>query len=255
MDTPNISALVDAFEDVLTSTLSLVRTIPEHDADLPTDCPGWTVRDQLSHMVGLEQILSGAPTPAVELPPLAHVVSEFDIFMEQAVHVRRGLPLSAIADELDGLLPRRLAQLREQAEQGDPLVSGPFGERPLSASMPIRVLDLWAHEQDIRRAIGLPPRITGPAADASIARTLAAWATVIPAKTPGTDGTLVIRVTGPEPSGTTITLGAGGPVATLTGDVGQLTWLGFGRGAPDAAMLDGDPAVIAAVAPHLGFTP
>ncbi len=255
MDTLNISALVDAFEDVLRSTLSLVRTIPEHDADLPTDCPGWTVRDQLSHMVGLEQILSGAPPPAVELPPLEHVVSEFDIFVEQAVHVRRGLPLSAIADELAGLLPRRMAQLREQVDQGDPLVSGPFGERPLSASMPIRVLDLWAHEQDIRRAVGLPPRITGAAAEASIARTLSAWAAVIPTKAAGTDGTLVIRVTGAEPSETTVTLGAGGPVATLTGDVGQLTWLGFGRGAPDAAMLDGDPTVIAAVAPHLGFTP
>lgn len=250
-----ISELAAAVEDVLRTTLDLAREIGEDEADRPTDCPGWTVRDQLSHMVGLEQVLNGAPFPTVELPGFDHVLTDFDVYMEKIVHIRRQLPLSSIADELAGLLPRRVAQLRALAAEGDPMVLGPFGERALSASMPIRVFDLWAHEQDIRRAIGLPVRQTGVAAEVALERTLLGWSGLLPKQVEGVDGVLSIRVTGRPSSDASITLGNGGPTATLIGDVGRLTWLGCGRGAADPAWLEGDPTVIAAVMPHLGFTP
>jgi uncharacterized protein (TIGR03083 family) len=253
--TPTLSEHVDALEDVLRSTLDLARTLAETDGELPTDCPGWTVKDQLAHMVGLEQVLAGAPAPSVELPPLAHVTSDMAIHMEKIVHVRRGLPLAAIADELAGLLPRRLGQLRALVDQGDPEVIGPFGLRPLSASLPIRVFDLWAHEQDIRRALGRPPRVDCVAAQISLARTLTAWSSILSKSAGGVDGDLVVRVTAPDASETPIRLGAGGSTATLTGDLGQLTWLGCGRGTVTPDMLSGDDWVIAAVASHLGFTP
>ena len=130
------SELVDAVDDVLLQTLSLARDLTESDADLPTDCPGWTVRDVLAHMVGLEQVLQGAPQPAVELPELDHVVNEFDEYMEQHVHIRRQLPLSAIADELAGLRSRRIPTLRSQAKEGDPVVASPFRDQPMSKAMP-----------------------------------------------------------------------------------------------------------------------
>ncbi|MEQ9161950.1 MAG: maleylpyruvate isomerase N-terminal domain-containing protein, partial [Ilumatobacter fluminis] len=57
--------LVEAIDDVMLQTLSLARDLTEADADLPTDCPGWTVRDVLAHMVGVEAVLQGAPQPAV----------------------------------------------------------------------------------------------------------------------------------------------------------------------------------------------
>lgn len=249
------SELVDAVEDVLRTTLDLAREIGDDEADHATECPGWSVRDQLSHIVGLEQVLNGAPFPTVELPAFDHVLNDFDVYMEKIVHIRRQLPLAAIADELAGLLPRRIAQLRALAAQGDPMVLGPFGERALSASMPIRVFDLWAHEQDIRRAIGLPVRTTGAAADVSLERTLLGWTALLPKKVEGVDGILSIRATGRPSSDVSITLGNGGPTATLSGDVGRLTWLGCGRGRADPAWLEGDATVIAAVTPHLGFTP
>jgi uncharacterized protein (TIGR03083 family) len=253
--TPSTTDLVDALADVLRTALDLVRDLSEADGDLPTDCPGWTVKDQLAHMVGLEQVLAGAPEPTIDLPPLAHVVSDFDVFMEKTIHVRRGLPMSVIADELAGFLPRRTAQLRKLVAEGDPLVQGPFGERLLSASLPVRVFDLWAHEQDIRRATGLPVRTSGLAAQVALDRTLLAWSATLAKNIPGVDGEVIVRVTAPVPSETSIILGAGGPVATLTGDAGQLTWLGCGRGAPTSAMLGGDPTVVAALKSHLGFTP
>ena len=259
MSNPELRRLVDAFEDVLCNTLQLARGIDDEGATRPTDCPGWTVHDQLSHMVGLEQVLSGSPAPTIELPPLAHVASDFAQFMERQVHVRRGLPLAAVADELAGLLPRRMTQLSEALRQGDPEVPGAFGNRKFSASMPIRVFDLWAHEQDIRRALGLAPRVDCVAAEVSKDRTLTAWSSTLPTKVTGVDANLVIAIAGASLASSEITLGVGGPVTYVSGDVGVMTWLGCGRGrlgdVRAQLTIDGDARVIDAITPVLGFTP
>lgn len=256
MSTFTLEQLIDALDEVLAATEALARTLTEADGERPTDCPGWTVKDQVAHMVGLEQIIGGAPAPEIDLPELAHVHGDTGRFMELSVHVRRGLPLVAVVDELAGLRPRRVAELRALVADGaDPLVPTPFGERPLSAGLPVRVFDLWAHEQDIRRAMGQPPRITGLGAEVSLDRVLALWPRALPSAVEGVDGELVIEVTGPEPSTTTITLGAGGPAATLRGDLGDVTRVFCGRVVPDDDLLTGDPALVEALRPELGVTP
>ena len=58
---PSIDELIDAVEEVLTSTLELARTLTPEQGELPTGCPGWTVQNNLAHMVGLETVLSGRP--------------------------------------------------------------------------------------------------------------------------------------------------------------------------------------------------
>lgn len=248
------SDYIDAVDDVLLTTLSLARDLTEADADLPTDCPGWTVRDQLAHMVGLEQVLSGAPQPDVELPELAHVTSEIDVYMERQIHVRRRLPLSAIADELAGLRRRRVAELRLLAAEGDPAVKAPRGERPLSAALPVRAFDLWVHEQDIRRAVGLPVRTEGIAAEIALERSLMGWSAVLP-KQLGIDAEVVISVTGPTPSETRVQLGAGGQAVTITGDLGQITRWFCGRSTPGDSEITGDPAMVDLVCASLALTP
>jgi uncharacterized protein (TIGR03083 family) len=247
--------LVDVVDDVLVTTLSIVRDLGEDDADLPTDCPGWSVRDQLAHMVGLEQVLNGAPQPTVDLPPLTHVVSDVDVFMERSVHIRRQLPLASIADELAGFRPRRIAELRRLAADGDPSVIGPFGSRPLSTALPIRVFDLWAHEQDIRRAVGLPVRVVGVAADIALERSLQGWSAGLPKQLDGLDAEIFVHVTGPTPSETHITVGAGGSSAAISGDLGEITRLFCGRTTPSSDTVAGDPAVVAALRDRLAMTP
>ncbi|MGB7236501.1 MAG: maleylpyruvate isomerase N-terminal domain-containing protein, partial [Rhodococcus sp. (in: high G+C Gram-positive bacteria)] len=93
MAAPTVNELVDAVEEVLTETVAFARTLTEADGDRPSDCPGWTVKDNLAHMVGLEQVLAGAPDPAIDLPNLAHVRSDIGRYMEGHVQIRRGLPL------------------------------------------------------------------------------------------------------------------------------------------------------------------
>ncbi len=255
MAAPTVTELIDAVEEVLIETVALARGLTTADGDRLTDCPGWSVKDNLAHMVGLEQVLAGAPEPTIERLDLDHVRNDVGAYMEAHVQVRRGLPLVSIVDELAGLLPRRIAQLRGLAAGGDPLVKGPFGERPLSKSLPVRVFDLWAHEQDIRRAVGQPPRTDGLSSAVALRQCMAGWSKGLPHADLGLDGELVIEVTGPEPSTTTIVLGAGGPTATLRGDLGELTGVFCGRGQLDAGLLRGDAGLIAGLAGHLAMTP
>lgn len=248
------SELVDAIDDVLLQTLSLARDLTEDDADLPTDCPGWTVRDVLAHMVGLEQVLQGAPQPVVDLPDLDHVVNEFDEYMERQVQVRRQLPLSAIADELAGLRSRRIPTLRSLASQGDPVVPSPFHEQPMSRAMPIRVFDLWAHEQDIRRAVGLPPRVDCAAADVSMERGLLGWTHTIP-KLLDQPATVSIEVTGRPDLSTEFDVDGGGDEVAIRGDLATLTAVFCGRGDRPAGVLTGSDALVSALDGRLGLTP
>lgn len=250
----SIDEIIDAIDDVLLTASSLARDLTEQDAELATECPGWTVRDQLAHMVGLEQVLSGTPHPDIELPPLDHVSSEIDVYMEQQVHVRRQLALGAIADEMAGLRPRRVSELRRLAAEGDQLVAGPFGERLLSASLPLRAFDLWAHEQDIRRAVGLPVRTDCSAAELALERSLLGWSAALPTRL-GIDAELVISMPGSNRSETRVVLGDGGTTVALTGDLGQLTRWFCGRSGPTDADVTGDPALVEAVRHGLAMTP
>ena len=253
---PTNHDLVDAVEEVLTATLELARTLTPEQGELATGCPGWTVQNNLAHMVGLETVMSGTPDPKVDIPPYEHVKNKAGRYMERHVEMRRALPLQAVADELAGLIPRRIGQLRALAAQGDPAVPGPFGVQALSRSLPIRVFDLWAHEQDIRRAVGLEPRCDGRSGAIALGQVLTGWSGGLPASVTGLDGQLVVEVTGPGPSSTTIPLGSGGPAtATLRGDAGQLTATYCGRGEPDPGLLSGDPALVAALSGHLAMTP
>lgn len=253
----DLSTHIDSVADVFDHTIELARRLSEEQGALATCLPGWTVKDNLAHMVGLEQVLVGSPHPDVDLPPLDHVSSEFDVYMEQQIHVRRGLPLAAIADELAGLAPRRLAQLREQAAQGDPETASVLGgTRPLSAALPIRVFDLWSHEQDIRRAVGEPARMDCEAARTSIERTAGAWAAML-AETVSGDGALRILIDDLDP--VVVTFGSGTSHASLTMSGDVATQLGCGRATyaqlSDEIACSGDVDLIEAVAPHLAFTP
>ncbi|MCP5025777.1 MAG: maleylpyruvate isomerase family mycothiol-dependent enzyme [Actinomycetia bacterium] len=261
---PTPTELVDIVEDVLTHTLALGRQLSEEEADTATDCPGWTVRDQFSHIVGLGQLLEGAAAPEIDLPALEHVSSDLDRFMERPVHVRRGLPLVAIVDELAGFMPRRLAHLRSLADQDhDPDVNSPLGDpRPFSKVIPIHITDIWSHETDIRRGVGREPRMDCGAGRHCLAQTLRAWPILVSRAVEGIDAEVVATVEGGDigvGDTSTITLGAGGPTATLAGSAAALVRAGFGRGSLDERLADlrfeGDQAVLDAIVPHLAFTP
>ena len=171
-----------------------------------------------------------------------------------ALRFRRQLPLAAITDELAGLRVRRRAALQALASEGDPDLDGPLGTQPMSRSLPFRVLDLWMHEQDIRRAVGLPVRDDCPAAHLSLDMVLKGWSRGLPADV-GRPATLTIEVTGATPSTTVVEIDGGGSEVTLTGDLALLTWLFAGRGAAPEGAITGDADTAAAIAAQLARTP
>src|SRR5689334_6829527 len=58
--------VVDALSGVWSSMQQLGDTLDETQWKLPTDCPGWSVQDNLAHIVGIESVIMGLPEPAVD---------------------------------------------------------------------------------------------------------------------------------------------------------------------------------------------
>jgi uncharacterized protein (TIGR03083 family) len=156
-------AKVTAFEQTVRSTLALAETFEAADWIRPTECPGWTIKDQIAHLVGVERMLLGDVQPAHEPPPdLPRVRNDFGRVLEVAVDARRSVPGAEIVAELGDALERRLAALPGiDPERQVKCPDGRMGS--YTRFMAFRALDCWTHEQDIRRAVGRPGNLDAPA--------------------------------------------------------------------------------------------
>ena len=155
----DLPALVDAFEQTLRAVLDLGQGCTTDDFGLATECPGWTVQDQLAHVSSIEVAIAGGAEPP-EVPDLPHVLNEFGRYMERGVAERRWWSGQRVVDELADVIDRRMAALRAPGLTAETPVT-----LPLSISLPattlgelmvLRTRDVWAHEQDIRVALGRP---------------------------------------------------------------------------------------------------
>ncbi|GAA3192784.1 maleylpyruvate isomerase family mycothiol-dependent enzyme [Actinocorallia longicatena] len=153
---------VVAFEQTVRSTIELASGFGTAEWRLPTDCPGWSVQDVVAHLVSLEVMLLGDPLPDHELPDLPHVKNDMARVLEIGVDVRRPLPGEAVLAELRETLDRRLAQIPGLDPEGPAAL--PDG-RPGTTTefLMFRAFDCWIHEQDIRRAVGVPGNLDAPA--------------------------------------------------------------------------------------------
>jgi uncharacterized protein (TIGR03083 family) len=153
----------------------LGRDLGDPEWDLPSECPGWTVRDVLSHLIGIERVLLGdpSPEPLTVLPP--HVGNEIGARNEAWVEPRRSRPGPVVLEEFRDITARRLADLRSwPGSRFDEIGPSPIGEVPYREFMRVRVMDCWVHEQDIRVATGRPGHASGPAAQLSLERLVSA---------------------------------------------------------------------------------
>lgn len=156
-------ANAEAFEQTVRSTLALAATFGDGDWERPTECPGWTVKDQLAHLVSVEASLLGDPLPQAEVPEFEHVRNDFGRFLETGVHVRRPVPGPEVAAELADVLERRLARL-PGLDPDEPTTLPNGKEGTYALFMKFRAMDCWTHEQDVRRAVERPGNLGAPAA-------------------------------------------------------------------------------------------
>lgn len=155
--------VIAAYEQTVRSTLALGATLAQDEWGLPTECPGWTVKDQFAHLAGVELALLGEPMPDIQVPEFDHVRNDFGRVVEIAVHARRPVPGPVVAAQLADALERRLAEL--PGMDPDRVVMCPDGrEGSYTRFMKFRAMDCWTHEQDVRRAVGRPGNLDAPAA-------------------------------------------------------------------------------------------
>ncbi len=204
--------------------------LSDNEWALLTECPGWDVKDQLSHLIGIEQTIMGKPMPEWNEPLGEHVKNEFAATNERFVAVRRALPGAAVRAEFVEVTGTRLAQLdaltaAEWAETG----WSPVGEVPRVEFMTVRVYDSWVHEQDVRLALDRPGGSGNTASEISLDRVQGAMPYVVGKKAACVDGTAVrFVIAGPENDGRAFTIAVeGGRARAVSDDVAPTVTLSF----------------------------
>jgi uncharacterized protein (TIGR03083 family) len=194
----DLGELVDAYAQTVQHVIDLGRTMRAGDAERPTDCPGWTVLDQVAHVASTEAMVAGEPEPEVDVSHHEHVRHAFGERIERYVESRRGRDLEELLDELEERLAERLSFYRSGGEWADAEVSGPFGRTTWRDLLAIRVFDIWVHEQDIREALDRPGGLDTAAAALAVSRLFAALPRIVAkgaAIEPG--NAVVLDLTGP----------------------------------------------------------
>lgn len=262
---PVVAVLAEEWEAIC----ELCAALSEGEWELPSECPGWTVRDVLSHLIGVERMLLGdqaPPTPAERAP---HIRNDMGAANEAWVAARRGIPGREVLEEFREVTARRLEQLEGlPPERFDEVGPSPVGQVPYREFMHVRVMDCWVHEQDIRVATGRPGHAAGPAAQISVDRIASAMPFVVGKRAEVPDGKGVrFELAGSPARRIDVAVGGGRarieeltePDVTLRMDVEVFWRLGCGRVSGDAALgaalvgLDGDVALGEQVVRSMAF--
>jgi uncharacterized protein (TIGR03083 family) len=261
-----------AYAEIFADVGALAESLDDERAMLPTGCPGWTVRDHVAHITDLESVLIGRPRVEHTLPEgLAYIRNQPGTYMEIGVDARRTMLLPDLLAEYREVTAARLALLAGLEDtQLDEMGRGFFGESKRRSLLAIRVFDLWAHEQDIRRALGQSGGLDGVAAAHSRERMLMGAGYELQERIAPAAGTVIVfDVTGPGGAIRSITFdgekgrsGATIPAevaATLRSDLPTLTVLACGRaddpGARSRVFVEGDQKLAELVLEDLAVTP
>lgn len=190
--------IVDALETTWTSIDRLVRPQPPESYDALTPCPGWSVKDVLSHLAGFERMLHGEPVPQHHGSWPDYVRNPIGEFNEAFVQADRDRPGIEVLDDLRAQGSRSIAALRALDDAAWEKVGwSPEGERPYHRFQETRVVDSWIHLQDIRDALLQPDDDHGPGEEIVVNRFEAALPYVVGKRMKSPDGTLVrLNLTG-----------------------------------------------------------
>jgi len=265
-----LAQYVDTWREATTAFADLAASLSDEDWARPTDLPGWDVKAVVSHVAHLEGALAGAEHEHADVSDVEHVRGPMGQFTEIGVITRRKTPPAAIVEEI-----RRHTAARHQALVADPPTDpaapapGVFGAIGWNTALLLRnrPLDVWMHEQDVRRAVGRPGDLDCAAADHSVSYLLESLGFVLAKRAGGAPGTSVVAlVEGSPPAAYAVGEGGRGhrldavptdPTVTLRMSRETFIRLAGGRGEVDPASvtIEGDVALGERVVAHLAVTP
>jgi uncharacterized protein (TIGR03083 family) len=261
---------VDTWWEAVQAFTDLVASLDPDDWTRPTDLPGWDVKAVVSHVAHLEAILGGAPHEHADVADAEHVRGPMGQFTEIGVLTRREEEPAEIVEQI-----RRYTAVRHDALLADPPTDpsapapGVFGAIGWSVGLLLRnrPLDVWMHEQDVRRAVGRPGGLDSAGAQHTTDYLLESMGLVLAKRAGASPGsTLVVHVQGSAPAAYGVGEDGRGhrldtlpdePTVTLRMERETFIRLAGGRGGvdPTAVAVEGDVPLGEKVVANLAVTP
>lgn len=265
-----LSGYVDVWWEAVNDFTALLEKVPVDAWDTPTDLPGWDIHAVAAHAGHLESLLAGHDHDDVEIGDAPHAHGMMGRFTEQGVVARRDRTPDELINEIRSSSTARHTSLLADPPT-DPAAPAPglFGALGWSTRTLLRnrPLDVWMHEQDVRRALGMPGGMDSPAARHSAGYLAESLGYVLAKRLKAEPGTTVLlEVEGHEPVAAGVTDEGRGrlltevpatPTVVLRTDRESFVVLAGGRRRPDAGRVEifGDTALGQQIVDHLAVTP
>jgi uncharacterized protein (TIGR03084 family) len=150
---PSMDALADDLAAESAVLRGLLARLDDAGWQTPTPAAGWAVRDQVSHLAHFDDVAVRAATePDAFTAELAESVAEGGIDPDQVAARYRALPPEALLSWFDSSR-NGLIEVFRGLDAG---LRVPWFGPPMSAasSLTARIMETWAHGQDVADALG-----------------------------------------------------------------------------------------------------
>jgi uncharacterized protein (TIGR03083 family) len=202
-DRERLAGYVDVWWQAVDDFTRLLEQVPAEQWSSPTDLPGWDVHACAAHTAHLESVLAGGPEETLEFDVPPHVTGPLGLYTERGVQARRDRTPDELINEIRGVCTTRHTRLLEDPPTdglSKPTVIFAGADWSTERLLRNRPLDIWMHEQDVRRAAGHPGGLDSPAAQHAADYLLESLGMVLAKRAAAPPGsTLVAEVHGSAP--------------------------------------------------------
>lgn len=266
--TEQLRGYVDVWWEAVNDFAALLEELPEDAWSTPTDLPGWDVHAVAAHVAHLECLTAGGRHEEVEIGDAPHAREGMGQFTEQGVVARRDATPDELINEIrSSATQRHTALLEAMPDDPDAKAPGIFGAIGWTQGLLLRnrPLDLFMHQQDVRRAVGLPGGLDSKAATHTADYLIESLGFVV-AKRAGLPAGSVVELSVDGHAPVTVAVGDDGrarpvegtePTTRIHTDRESFLVLAGGRRQPEAGRVEisGDTEAGQRVVDRLGVTP
>jgi uncharacterized protein (TIGR03084 family) len=154
MAAPDIAGLCDDLAAEHADLDALVAPLDASQWDLPTPAADWAVRDQIHHLGWFDRNgVLAIQEPAAFATLMNEMISDFDTFESRLAADARSMPASELLEWWRAARTEIVAVMRA----ADPALRVPWYGPPmaLASFATARLMETWAHGQDIADAVGV----------------------------------------------------------------------------------------------------
>jgi uncharacterized protein (TIGR03084 family) len=149
-----MGTLADDLAEETAALRALLTDLDDTGWDTPTPSTGWAVRDQVSHLAHFDDAaVRSATEPEAFTAELAEALAAGTVDPDRIAEQHRGLPPAELLSWFDTARERLITVFRGL----EPGLRVPWFGPPMSAasSLTARIMETWAHGQDVADALGV----------------------------------------------------------------------------------------------------